>query len=92
MGPNDVYTIFKLEGRDSRRLCTLRPDSVRTACSSALDALHSSRDNVDASVREGAQQLGGKVIIAPAFDVYGRRTYVSHPGSDRRAFLPMAAE
>jgi len=28
MGPNDFYTIFKLQGRDAAAGCTLRPDET----------------------------------------------------------------
>ena len=32
MGPNDFYTIFKLQGRDSAAGCTCVPTSARRAC------------------------------------------------------------
>jgi hypothetical protein len=78
MGPNDFYTMFQLEGRDTAAAYTMRPEQrsqgvpphwmIYIAVASADDAAH-----------RGAQ-LGGKVF-APAFDVYdaGRMAVVQDP-------------
>jgi uncharacterized protein len=78
MGPNDFYTIFKLQGRDAAAGCTLRPDE-RTQGVPPHWVTYIAVDNVDAAATK-AQQLGGKVL-APAFDVMdaGRMAVVQDP-------------
>jgi len=78
MGPNDFYTIFKLQGRDAAAACTLRPDQ-RSQGVPPHWMIYITVENVDASVVK-AQQLGGK-ILAPAFDVMdaGRMAVVQDP-------------
>jgi predicted enzyme related to lactoylglutathione lyase len=78
MGPNDVYTIFKLQGRDAAAGCTLRPDE-RWQGVPPHWLIYITVENADAAVAK-AQQLGGK-ILAPAFDVMdaGRMAVVQDP-------------
>ena len=78
MGPNDFYTIFKLQGRDAAAACTLRPEQ-RSQGVPPNWMIYITVENVDASVAK-AQQLGGK-ILAPAFDVMeaGRMAVVQDP-------------
>jgi predicted enzyme related to lactoylglutathione lyase len=78
MGPNDFYTIFKLQGRDAAAGCTLRPDE-RSQGVPPHWMIYITVDNADASVAK-AQPLGGK-ILAPAFDVMdaGRMAVIQDP-------------
>jgi len=78
MGPNDFYTIFRLQGRDAAAGCTLRPDE-RAKGIPPHWLIYITVDSVDAAVAK-AQQLGGK-ILAPAFDVMdaGRMAVVQDP-------------
>ena len=78
MGPNDFYTIFKLQGRDAAAGCTLRPEQ-RSQGVPPHWMIYMTVDNTDAAVVK-AQQLGGK-ILAPAFDVFdaGRMAVVQDP-------------
>jgi hypothetical protein len=78
MGPNDFYTIFKLQGRDAAAGCTVRPEE-RTKGVPPHWVTYISVDDVDAAATK-AQQLGG-TILAPAFDVMdaGRMAVVRDP-------------
>lgn len=78
MGPNDFYTIFKLQGRDAAAGCTLRPEQ-RSQGVPPHWMIYITVENTDAAVTK-AQQLGGK-ILAPAFDVMdaGRMAVVQDP-------------
>jgi uncharacterized protein len=78
MGPNDFYTIFKLNGRDAAAGYTLRPDQ-RAQNVPPHWMLYIAVANVDASAAK-APQLGGKVIAGP-FDVMdaGRMAVVQDP-------------
>ena len=78
MGPNDFYTIFKLQGRDAAAGCTLRPDESSQGIPPHW-MIYIAVDNADAAVSK-AQQLGGK-ILAPAFDVMdaGRMAVIQDP-------------
>ena len=67
MGPNDFYTIFKLDGRDAAAGCTLRPEQ-RSQGVPPHWMIYITVENTDAAVTK-AQQLGG-TILAPAFDVF----------------------
>ncbi len=82
MGPNDFYTIFKLQGRDAAAGCSLRPEQRAQSVPSHW-TIYIAVENADAAVTK-AEQLGGKVL-APAFDVMdaGRMAWVQDPtGSD----------
>jgi predicted enzyme related to lactoylglutathione lyase len=78
MGPNDFYTIFKLQGRDAAAGCTLRPEELTHKVPPHW-MIYIAVDNADASVAK-AQQLGG-TILAPAFDVMdaGRMAVIQDP-------------
>jgi uncharacterized protein len=78
MGPNDFYTIWKLEGRDAAAGCTLRPEERKQGVPPHW-MIYIAVDNADAAVAK-AQQLGGKAL-APAFDVMdaGRMAVIQDP-------------
>jgi uncharacterized protein len=76
MGPSEVYTIFRLEGRDAAAGYTLRPDQKGIPPNWTL---YITVDNADAAVTR-ATKAGGKVH-APAFDVMdaGRMAVIADP-------------
>jgi uncharacterized protein len=76
MGPEGVYTIFRLDGRDAAAGYTLRPDQKGVPPNWTL---YISVDNADAAAALAAK-AGGK-IFAPAFDVMdaGRMAVVADP-------------
>jgi hypothetical protein len=78
MGPNDFYTIFKLQGRDAAAGCTLRPDETSMGVPPHW-LIYIAVDDVDAAAPK-AEKLGGK-ILAPPFDVMdaGRMAVVQDP-------------
>ncbi|HMD99160.1 MAG TPA: VOC family protein [Terriglobia bacterium] len=78
MGPNDFYTIFKLEGRDAAAAYTLRPDQ-RSQGVPPHWMLYVAVENADAAAPRAAE-LGG-TVLAPPFDVYdaGRMAVVQDP-------------
>ncbi len=57
IGPNDVYTIFKVEGRDAAAACTLRPDQ-RAHGVPPNWLLYVSVENADASAKRAADAGG----------------------------------
>jgi uncharacterized protein len=78
MGPNDVYTMFQLEGRDAGAACTLRPEMKAQGVPPHW-RLYIAVASVDESAKR-VTELGGKVIIPP-FDVFdaGRMAVVQDP-------------
>jgi uncharacterized protein len=66
MGPNDFYTIFRLQGRDAAAGYTMRPDQ-RSHGVPPHWMLYVAVENADAAA-DRAAKLGGQVL-APAFDV-----------------------
>ena len=78
MGPNDFYSIFKLQGRDVGAACTMRPEH-RAQGVPPNWMLYITVDSADAAAARAAQ-LGGKVL-APAFDVMdvGRMAVIQDP-------------
>jgi predicted enzyme related to lactoylglutathione lyase len=78
MGPNDFYTIFKLQGRDAAAGCTLRPDETSMGVPPHW-LIYIAVDDVEAAAAK-AEQLGGKILAAP-FDVMdaGRMAVVQDP-------------
>jgi hypothetical protein len=78
VGPNDVYTIFKIDGRDAAAACTLRPDQLAHGVPPNW-LLYVSVQNVDASAKR-ATGAGGTVLMPP-FDVMesGRMALVADP-------------
>ncbi len=76
MGPTEVYTIFRLDGRDAAAGCTLRPEQKGVP---PHWMIYIAVDNADAAAARAAK-AGGKVC-APAFDVMdaGRMAVISDP-------------
>jgi predicted enzyme related to lactoylglutathione lyase len=77
MGPDDYYTIFKLDGRDTAAAYTLRPDRQPGVPPHWM--LYIAVDNADDSAARAAQAGGN--VVAPPFDVYtfGRMAVVQDP-------------
>jgi predicted enzyme related to lactoylglutathione lyase len=78
MGPNDFYTMFRLEGRDAAAGYTLRPDQ-RSRGVPPHWLLYIAVESADSAVQRAAE-LGGQVL-APAFDVFeaGRMAVLQDP-------------
>lgn len=78
IGPNEVYTIFQVEGRDAAAGCTLRPDQLSHGVPPHWN-LYVAVQNADATAAR-ATELGGKVL-APPFDVFdsGRMAVLQDP-------------
>ena len=78
MGPDDVYSIYQIQGRDVGAACTLRAEQ-RSQGVPAHWMIYITVDNADASAAR-AGQLGGKAL-APAFDVMdlGRMAVLQDP-------------
>jgi hypothetical protein len=78
MGPNGVYTIFTLNGRDVAALYTLMPDMVKQGVPPSWGS-YVTVENADRSA-EKAKSLGGTVIVPP-MDVmeHGRMAVVQDP-------------
>jgi len=76
MGPNDYYSIFKLQGQDTAAACTLRPEQKGMP---PYWGIYIAVENADASAKKAAE-LGGK-ICAPPFDVmdHGRMAVIQDP-------------
>ena len=75
MGPDDYYSIFKLQGSDAAAACTLRPDQGNQP----YWGIYMAVESADVSAKK-AEQLGGK-ILAPPFDVmdHGRMSVIQDP-------------
>jgi uncharacterized protein len=78
IGPNEVYTIFQVEGRDAAAGCTLRPDQLSHGVPPHWN-LYVAVESADATAARGTQ-LGGRVL-APPFDVFdsGRMAVLQDP-------------
>ncbi len=78
MRPNDFYSMFKLEGRETGAAYTLRPDQ-RSQGVPPHWMIYVAVESADATA-DRAAQLGGKVL-ARAFDVYdvGRMAVLQDP-------------
>src|SRR5436189_5261595 len=78
MGPNDCYTIFRLEGRDAAACCTLRPEELSQGVPPHWK-LYVAGQSADATAAR-ATELGG-TVLAPPFDVFdaGRMAVVQDP-------------
>lgn len=78
MGPNDFYTIFRLEGRDAAAGCTLRSEELAQHVPPHWK-IYVATDNTDATAKR-VSQAGGK-LLAPPFDVFdaGRMAMVQDP-------------
>ena len=78
MGPDEVYTIFQLQGRAAAAGYTLRPDQLSSGVPPHWN-LYVAVQNADATAAR-ASELGGSVL-APPFDVFdaGRMAVVQDP-------------
>jgi predicted enzyme related to lactoylglutathione lyase len=78
MGPDDLYTIFRIEGRDAAAGYTLRAEQ-RAQGTPPHWMIYVAVDNADDAARR-AKELGGKVLAEP-FDVYdvGRLAVLQDP-------------
>ena len=78
IGPDEVYTIFQLEGRDAAAACKLRPDQLSRGVPPHWN-LYVAVQSADATAAR-AEQLGAKVLAAP-FDVFdaGRMAVLQDP-------------
>jgi predicted enzyme related to lactoylglutathione lyase len=78
VGPDGVYTIFQLEGRDAAAACTLRPDELQRGVPPHWN-LYIAVESADATAARAAD-LGG-TVLAPAFDVgdAGRMAILQDP-------------
>ena len=78
MGPDDFYTMFRLEGRNAAAAYTLRPEQ-RSRGVPPHWRLYMSVESADAAAQRAAE-LGGQVLI-PAFDVFdaGRMAVLQDP-------------
>ena len=78
MGPEGVYTLFKLQGRDAAAAYTLRPDQQAMRVPPHW-MIYVAVDSADASAKRAAE-LGGKVVAGP-FDVgpFGRMAVLQDP-------------
>lgn len=76
MGPTDVYTIFRLQGRDAAAGCTLRPEQKGVP---PHWMIYIQVDNADSAATR-CTKAGGRVC-APAFDVMdaGRMAVLTDP-------------
>jgi hypothetical protein len=78
MGPNDVYSMFQLEGRSTGAAYTIRPD-MRAKGVPPHWGLYIAADSAD----ETAAKVGpaGGTLVAPPFDVFdvGRSAVVRDP-------------
>ncbi|MGA2475386.1 MAG: VOC family protein [Terriglobia bacterium] len=78
MGPNDFYTMFQLEGRDTGAAYTMRPEQ-RSQGVPPHWMIYTAVESADEAAGRVAQ-LGGK-LLAPPCDVYdiGRMAVVQDP-------------
>src|SRR3954469_1106373 len=78
MGPDEVYTMFQLQGRDAAAAYTMRPEQ-RSQGVPPNWSLYVCVTSADDAVKR-TQELGGNVI-APAFDVmtFGRMAVIQDP-------------
>lgn len=78
MGPDEFYTMFKLEGRDAAAGYTMRPEQ-RAQGVPPHWMPYIAVDNADQAVNK-VKQLGG-TVLAPAFDVmeFGRMAVIQDP-------------
>lgn len=78
MGPEDLYTIFQLNGRDAAAAYTLRKEEKDLHIPPHWN-LYISVDNADASAAKAGQ--AGGTVLAPPFDVMdiGRMAVIQDP-------------
>src|SRR5262249_15187281 len=78
IGPNEVYTIFKLDGRDPAACYTLRPEQAQNGVPPHW-MIYVTVDSADDAVNR-AKELGANVMAGP-FDVmeFGRMAVIQDP-------------
>jgi uncharacterized protein len=78
MGPDDFYSIFRVQGLDAAAAYTLRPDQREVGVPTHW-TLYVAVENADATTKR-AEELGGRVLGAP-FDVFdiGRMAVLQDP-------------
>lgn len=78
MGPNEVYSVFKLGEQDAAAACTIRPEQ-RSQGVPPHWMIYVAVESADTTANQAAQ-FGGKVL-APALDVYdaGRMAVLQDP-------------
>jgi predicted enzyme related to lactoylglutathione lyase len=78
MGPNEFYSIFKLEGRDAAAAYTLRPEMLQAGVPPHW-MLYVAVESADDTASR-AEKLSGKVVASP-FDVFdfGRMAVFQDP-------------
>lgn len=78
IGPEEVYTMFQLEGREAAAVYKLRPDQLSRGVPPHWN-LYVAVESADATAAR-AGQLGGK-LLAPPFDVFeaGRSAVLQDP-------------
>lgn len=78
IGPNELYTIFRIDGRDAAAGYTMRPDEQMMGVPPHWN-LYIAAASADESAKKAAD-LGGKVVM-PAFDVMdaGRMAVIQDP-------------
>lgn len=78
MGPEEIYTIFELDGRDCAALYTLRHDMLKQGVPPHWESYVAVASADDAAAR--AKQIGGTVMMEP-FDVMdaGRMAVIQDP-------------
>jgi predicted enzyme related to lactoylglutathione lyase len=79
IGPNDFYTVFKLQGREAAAGFTLRPDERSRGVPPHWE-IYVTVESADAAVAK-ARQLGGEVLGPEPFDVMdaGRMAILHDP-------------
>jgi predicted enzyme related to lactoylglutathione lyase len=78
MGPDGVYTLFKIDGQDAAACCTLQPEQAAHGVPPNW-AVYLAVENADATA-EKITKAGG-TVVAPPFDVMdlGRMAVVQDP-------------
>ena len=78
MGPDSVYTLFKIDGQDAAACCTLQPEQAAHGVPPNW-AVYIAVENADATA-EKITKAGG-TVVAPPFDVMdlGRMAVVQDP-------------
>ena len=78
MGPDMVYTLFKLDGQDAAACCTLQPEQKAHGVPPHW-AVYIATDNADATAAKITK--AGGTVVAPPFDVMdlGRMAVVQDP-------------
>jgi len=78
IGPNEVYTIYQLEGRHAAAACTIRPEQLQHGVPPHW-GLYIAVQSADAGAARAAE-LGG-TVLAPPFDVgdAGRMAILQDP-------------